>query len=111
MFVEPPLTPPLARRAQSIEFPRDQTTVLIDPPRKGCDDAFLRQLLNLKPATIIYVSCNVRSQARDIGWLLKKSHEEEGSSEKGYRIESLRAADLFAQTHHAEGVAILRRDV
>ncbi|GAA5833494.1 hypothetical protein JCM9279_001543 [Rhodotorula babjevae] len=95
----------------SIEFPRDQTTVLIDPPRKGCDDAFLRQLLNLKPATIIYVSCNVRSQARDIGWLLKKSHEEEGSSDKGYRIESLRAADLFAQTHHAEGVAILRRDV
>ncbi|GAA5895266.1 hypothetical protein JCM8208_005956 [Rhodotorula glutinis] len=95
----------------SIEFPRDQTTVLIDPPRKGCDDAFLRQLLELKPATIIYVSCNVRSQARDIGWLLKKSHEEEGSSDRGYRIESLRAADLFAQTHHAEGVAILRRDV
>ncbi|TNY24644.1 S-adenosyl-L-methionine-dependent methyltransferase [Rhodotorula diobovata] len=98
----------------SIEFPRDQTTVLIDPPRKGCDDAFLRQLLALNPATVIYVSCNVRSQARDIGWLLEHSRRDEdksGSGKRGYWIESLRAADLFAQTHHAEGVAILRREV
>ncbi|BGP48408.1 tRNA(m5U54)methyltransferase [Rhodotorula kratochvilovae] len=97
----------------TIDFPKDQTTVLIDPPRKGCDDAFLQQLLRLKPACVIYVSCNVRSQARDIGWLLKHSAEEEArtaSGKKGYWIESLRAADLFAQTHHAEGLAILRRE-
>lgn len=60
------------------------------------------------------MSCNVRSQARDIGWLLEHSRRDEdksGSGKRGYWIESLRAADLFAQTHHAEGVAILRREV
>lgn len=36
---------------------------------------------------------------------------EAGNLEKGFRIESLRAADLFANTHHAEGVAVLRRHV
>ncbi|GAA5830980.1 hypothetical protein JCM3770_001066, partial [Rhodotorula araucariae] len=98
----------------TIDFPKDQTTVLIDPPRKGCDDAFLQQLLRLKPACVIYVSCNVRSQARDIGWLVRHSAAEEArtnSGKKGYWIDSVRAADLFAQTHHAEGLAILRREV
>ncbi|GAA5996675.1 tRNA (uracil(54)-C(5))-methyltransferase [Rhodotorula paludigena] len=98
----------------SIDFPPDQTSVLIDPPRKGCDEQFLKQLLALKPATIVYVSCNPRTQARDIGWLVKHSAAEEEraqSGKKGYWIESVRAADLFSQTHHAEGLAILRREV
>ncbi|GAA5833387.1 hypothetical protein JCM3766R1_005487 [Sporobolomyces carnicolor] len=97
-----------------ISFPPDQTTVLIDPPRKGCDELFLQQLLKLSPATIIYVSCNPNTQARDIGYMVRESAkkvEEEGTGKKGYWIESARAADLFAQTHHAEGVAILRREL
>ncbi|GAA5925740.1 tRNA (uracil(54)-C(5))-methyltransferase [Sporobolomyces koalae] len=97
-----------------ISFPPDQTTVLIDPPRKGCDELFLQQLLKLSPATIIYVSCNPNTQARDIGYMVRESAkkvEQEGSGKKGYWIESARAADLFSQTHHAEGVAILRREL
>ncbi|GAA5948016.1 hypothetical protein JCM3765_007072 [Sporobolomyces pararoseus] len=97
-----------------ISFPPDQTTVLIDPPRKGCDELFLQQLLKLSPATIIYVSCNPNTQARDIGYMVRESAkkvEAEGTGKKGYWIESARAADLFAQTHHAEGVAILRREL
>lgn len=97
-----------------ISFPPDQTTVLIDPPRKGCDELFLQQLLKLSPATIIYVSCNPNTQARDIGYMVKESAKKtaaEGTGKKGYWIESARAADLFAQTHHAEGVAILRREL
>ncbi|TKA57970.1 hypothetical protein B0A53_00372 [Rhodotorula sp. CCFEE 5036] len=100
---------------KDITFPADQTTIIIDPPRKGCDDLFLSQLLAFNPATVIYVSCNVRTQARDIGWLVARSAEAATSDPTGrrkpFRIESARAADLFAQTHHAEGVAILRREV
>jgi len=87
---------------------------LIDPPRKGCDELFLEQLLKLSPATIIYVSCNPNTQARDIGYMVRESQkkvEAEGKGKKGYWIESARAADLFSQTHHAEGVAILRREL
>ncbi|KAK4701850.1 hypothetical protein P7C70_g4374, partial [Phenoliferia sp. Uapishka_3] len=98
----------------TIDFPPKQTTILIDPPRKGCDALFLSQLLAFNPSTIVYVSCNVHTQARDIGWLITESAKkaaEAGDGKKGFWIESVRAADLFANTHHAEGVAILRRDV
>ncbi|SCZ88347.1 BZ3500_MvSof-1268-A1-R1_Chr2-1g04351 [Microbotryum saponariae] len=98
----------------TIDFPADSTTILIDPPRKGCDELFLSQLLAFNPSTIIYVSCNVHTQARDIGWIVSQSKEKvekEGKGKKGFWIESLRAADLFANTHHAEGLAILRREV
>ncbi|SCV72097.1 BQ2448_4791 [Microbotryum intermedium] len=98
----------------TIDFPQDSTTILIDPPRKGCDELFLSQLLEFNPSTIIYVSCNVHTQARDIGWIVTKSKEKverEGKGKKGFWIDSLRAADLFANTHHAEGLAILRREV
>ncbi|KDE09208.1 hypothetical protein MVLG_00530 [Microbotryum lychnidis-dioicae p1A1 Lamole] len=98
----------------TIDFPADSTTILIDPPRKGCDELFLSQLLAFNPSTIIYVSCNVHTQARDIGWIVSQSNEKvekEGKGKKGFWIESLRAADLFANTHHAEGLAILRREV
>ncbi|GAA5892068.1 hypothetical protein JCM5296_004045 [Sporobolomyces johnsonii] len=97
-----------------IAFPPDQTTILIDPPRKGCDELFMQQLLKFNPATVVYVSCNPHTQARDMGWLVKasaKKAEEEGKGKKGFWIESVRAADLFSQTHHAEGVAILRREI
>lgn len=43
----------------NISFPRAQTTVVIDPPRRGCDQAFIDQLVALRPRNIIYVSCNV----------------------------------------------------
>ncbi|KAL8292128.1 hypothetical protein RQP46_001594 [Phenoliferia psychrophenolica] len=98
----------------TIEFPPAQTTILIDPPRKGCDSLFLSQLLAFNPSTIIYVSCNVHTQARDIGWIVTESAKkaaEAGDGKKGFWIESVRAADLFANTHHAEGVAVLRREV
>ncbi|KAG8736925.1 tRNA(m5U54)methyltransferase, partial [Ceratobasidium sp. 428] len=42
------------------EFPPDRTAVVIDPPRKGCDEPFIEQLVAFRPATLVYVSCNVR---------------------------------------------------
>jgi tRNA (uracil-5-)-methyltransferase len=94
------------------KFPPAETAVVVDPPRKGCDEGFIRQLLEYGPARICYVSCNVHTQARDVGWLVGGLPGDGGDSEgaKGmYDIESLRGFDFFPQTSHVEGVAILRR--
>lgn len=54
----------------------------------------------------------VHTQARDIGWVIRESEKKAaGTGKKGFWIESVRAADLFANTHHAEGVAVLRREL
>ncbi|ETW78399.1 hypothetical protein HETIRDRAFT_68397 [Heterobasidion irregulare TC 32-1] len=87
------------------DFPPEKTVVIIDPPRKGCDDNFIDQLLTLRPRTVVYVSCNVHTQAKDVGRILRLS--EEGTRGK-YVIESLRGFDLFPQTSHVESVAVLR---
>ena len=88
------------------DFPPKHTTVIIDPPRKGCDENFIKQLLTFKPRTVVYVSCNVTTQARDLGDILHGSETEfEGQK---YIIESLVGFDLFPQTYHVESVAVLR---
>ncbi|KAI0198786.1 uracil-5--methyltransferase [Astrocystis sublimbata] len=102
----------------------DETVVILDPPRKGCDADFLSQLLDFGPKRIVYVSCNVHTQARDVGVLVRgeptggfgRDDKEDGDmkkkvNEKGvrYEIESLRGFDFFPQTGHVEGVAVLNR--
>ncbi|KAK0389882.1 hypothetical protein NLU13_3455 [Sarocladium strictum] len=89
---------------KSVEYPADETVVVLDPPRKGCDADFLSQLRKFGPRRVVYVSCNVHTQARDVGVLVRG--EGEG---KRYEIESLRGFDFFPQTGHVEGVAILNR--
>ncbi|KAI9821970.1 MAG: tRNA(m5U54)methyltransferase [Pycnora praestabilis] len=83
-----------------VTYPPDQTVVVVDPPRKGCDESFLKQLMTFAPKRVVYVSCNVHTQARDVGVLV--------GGEGPYDIESLRGFDFFPQTGHVEGVAILR---
>lgn len=105
-------------------FDPDETVVVLDPPRKGCDASFLRQLLGFAPRRVVYVSCNVHTQARDVGVLVrgevdgamgveKKEGEEEGGEvekkKTRYEIESLVGFDFFPQTGHVEGVAVLNR--
>ena len=86
----------------SIDTPADRTSVILDPPRKGCDDVFLNQLSTYHPAKIVYISCNVHSQARDVDWFINKT--ENG---KDYYVESIKGFDFFPQTHHVESVAVL----
>lgn len=89
---------------KSVTYNRDETVVVLDPPRKGCDADFLGQLRRFGPRRVLYVSCNVHTQARDVGVLVRG----EGEGER-YEIESLRGFDFFPQTGHVEGVAILNR--
>ena len=88
---------------KEVNYPPEETVVVIDPPRKGCDNEFLSQLLRFGPHRVVYVSCNVHTQARDVGILVV------GKGGTRYNIESLRGFDFFPQTGHVEGVAILNR--
>jgi tRNA (uracil-5-)-methyltransferase len=90
---------------KSVTYPKDETVVVIDPPRKGCDESFLSQLLKFGPRRVVYVSCNVHTQARDVGALVRGT---EGGGTR-YKVESLRGFDFFPQTGHVEGVAVLSR--
>lgn len=93
------------------EFPAERTALIIDPPRKGCDENFIEQLLAFKARTVVYVSCNVHTQARDVGMIVKRSEsrtQTEGGTAAKYVLRSLRGFDLFPQTAHVESVAVLQ---
>jgi len=90
-------------------FPRLQTVLIIDPPRRGCSEDFLTQMLEFGAGTVVYVSCNVHSQARDMQVILRGEVLVDGGRRKGkYMLESVRGLDLFPQTSHVESIAVLR---
>ena len=82
-----------------LPFPGADAAVIVDPPRKGCDAVFLAQLIAFAPRTIVYVSCNPKSLARDLVRLVSA----------GYRARALQPYDMFPQTRHVETIASLRR--
>ncbi|ORY85746.1 uracil-5--methyltransferase [Protomyces lactucae-debilis] len=88
---------------KQITFPAAETAMIVDPPRKGCDEVFLNQLLDYSPKVVVYVSCCVQTQARDVGFIL--GHDKG----KDYVLESVRGFDLFPNTYHVESVAVLRK--
>ena len=84
---------------EQITFPANLTSVIIDPPRKGCGEDFLQQLFFFNPERVVYVSCNPSTQIRDL-----KAFEA-----NGYTLRRLQPFDLFPQTKHLECVATLER--
>jgi len=83
-----------------LEFSPADTAVVIDPPRKGCDESFLNQLFTYGPRAVVYVSCDPATQMRDL----------KGFLAAGYRLTAVQPFDLFPQTRHLECVITLRRD-
>jgi 23S rRNA (uracil1939-C5)-methyltransferase len=75
-------------------------TVVLNPPRKGCDEQVLRRVAGLSPARIVYVSCSPQSLMRDLD-ILKKL---------GYACREIQPIDMFPQTVHVENVARLVKD-
>lgn len=73
--------------------------VIMDPPRAGSTPQFIRGIARLAPRRVVYVSCNPKTQVRD---LLQMRQE-------GYRLESLTPVDMFPHTRHIETVAVLVR--
>ena len=82
-----------------LKFPADETAVVIDPPRKGCDASFRQQLLQFRPQRIVYVSCDPATQARDLKEFIQG----------GYEITRIQPFDLFPHTRHIENVVSLKR--
>lgn len=74
--------------------------IVVDPPRKGCDEVALKQVAALKPGKIVYVSCNPATLARDCKIL-------EGL---GYKCEIVRPVDMFPRSGHVETVALLSNE-
>ncbi len=83
----------------TVPFAGADSAVIVDPPRKGCGDAFLAQLIAFAPRTVVYVSCNPETQARDITML----------AAAGYGCRGVQPFDMFPQTRHVEAVATLAR--
>jgi len=83
-------------------FPATATTVLLDPPRKGCPPAALDLLRRARPAQIIYVSCHPATMARDLNVLCGQGV---------FELAQVVPMDMFPQTAHLESVADLRSKV
>ena len=73
--------------------------VMLDPPRKGCDEATLSAVVRMAPRRVVYVSCNPATAARDAAWL----------EQNGYHAEKVQPVDLFPRTKHVETVCLLSK--
>ena len=73
--------------------------IMLDPPRKGCDETTLSAVVQMSPRRVVYVSCNPSTAARDAAWL----------GQHGYRAEKVQPVDLFPRTKHVETVVLLSK--
>ena len=74
--------------------------VVLDPPRKGCDEPTLKAVLAMAPQRIVMVSCNPATAARDLKYL----------SQHGYAVQAVQPVDMFPRTKHVECAALLCRE-
>lgn len=74
--------------------------IVVDPPRKGCDEDLLQAMIEMGPERIVYVSCNPSTLARDLKIL------EQG----GFKTKEIQPVDMFPRTHHVECVAWMSRE-
>ena len=73
--------------------------IVVDPPRKGCDIKALETIIKMEPKRIVYVSCDPATLARDVKYL----------REQGYRLQRVRACDMFPNSFHVETVVQLSK--
>lgn len=83
----------LAKRKEHIDV------VIMDPPRSGSTPVFIKALDELKPERIVYISCNVETQVRDLQSLTRS----------GYSIQVVQPVDMFPYTKHIETIVLLKR--
>ena len=74
--------------------------VFMDPPRAGSTEKFLASLIKMNPKTVVYVSCNPETLARDLEYLTKHSR---------YKVRKIQPVDMFPHTKHVECVVLLTK--
>ncbi|MEN9819786.1 MAG: rRNA ((1939)-C(5))-methyltransferase RlmD, partial [Bacillota bacterium] len=92
-FIEADAAPYLVERAAK---GKTYDVLFVDPPRNGCDEAFLRSVKVIKPKRFVYISCEPSSLARDIKYLSDT-----------YEVKYVQPVDMFSQTYHVETVVLL----
>lgn len=85
--------------AEKVELTQKADVVVLDPPRKGCDEKLLATLVDMEPKRIVYVSCNPATLARDLKYL----------SENGFSVLEVQPVDMFPHTAHVETVCLLSK--
>lgn len=88
----------LAKSEDALSYLAPGQTVILDPPRAGCDSKLITKLLEVSPACIIYLSCNPATQARDVSALLSK-----------YQIKTIKTYNFFPHTPHIENLVVLEK--
>ena len=73
--------------------------IVVDPPRKGCDEALLQTIVQMKPKRVVYVSCDSATLARDLKYLVSE----------GYEVVKGTVVDQFPHTVHTEACVLLNR--
>ncbi len=73
--------------------------IIVDPPRAGCAEPFLKAIAEMEPSRVIYVSCNPATLARDLAYL----------DRRGFRVREVQPVDMFPHTGHVETVALIYR--
>lgn len=71
--------------------------IVVDPPRKGCDEMLLKTILKMQPKRVVYVSCDSATLARDLRFLC----------DNGYELKKVCGVDQFPQTVHVESIVLL----
>ncbi|MBR5046554.1 class I SAM-dependent RNA methyltransferase [Candidatus Saccharibacteria bacterium] len=90
------ITAILAKSENVLQHIKPSQTVILDPPRSGCDKKLISKLLEITPQKIIYLSCNPATQARDTKLLLEK-----------YHIDKIKTFNFFPHTPHIENLIVL----
>ena len=73
--------------------------IVVDPPRKGCDELCLETIVKMAPEKVVYVSCDSSTLARDVKYF----------GENGYAVKRVRTVDMFGMSGHVETVALLTK--
>lgn len=73
--------------------------VVLDPPRKGCDEKLLETVVHMEPKRVVYVSCDPATLARDVKYLC----------ERGYTLKRVRGCDMFGLGYHTECVVLIQK--
>lgn len=82
-----------------IQKKQNPTVVILDPPRKGCDNITIKTVINMNPRRIVYISCDPATLARDLKTF----------SQSGYEAKEIAPFDMFPRTRHVETVVLLSK--